>query len=197
MHKNGKQKSFDSSTEDTDPSYSTLTDSPNPPRTKSTGNNKDGKNALSKSFTIGRVDKSYPSLHQGFLTKQGGNFKSWRKRFFTLRSNKVLYYYRDINKEPQGEVDLNDPTFSIREGVSEDCCWAKVPLDRSMVLLTKGRTYFLFAETANESERWMEAIREMTRRPTIWDNKTKKSSTLPGMSENNNNNNNNTSLVSL
>ena len=188
MSKSDRQKSFDSSAEETDPSktglYCLLTDEPvpitNPSRSKSAGSNKDNKNVLTKTFSIGKCVKSFQTIHQGFLTKQGGNIKNWKKRFFTLRTNQVLYYYRDIAKDPLGEIDLNDSNFSIREGTLEDGCWSKISLDRCMVMVTKLRKYYLYSETIHETDKWIETIREAIHKPISWENKNKKSFTLPG-----------------
>ncbi|KAI6658082.1 Auxilin-related protein 1-like [Oopsacas minuta] len=125
-----------------------------------------------------RMDKTYPSVHQGFLTKQGGTIKNWKKRFFTLRTNKVLYYYRDINKEPQGEIDLNDNLFSIRAGSCEDGCWSKIPFKRTLVLDTTNRRYYLYSETVQEADTWLERITNVRNKPNT-PNVKEKSQTLP------------------
>ena len=129
-----------------------------------------------------RPDKNYVTIHQGFLTKQGGAIKSWRKRFFTLRANNVLYYYRDVNKDPQGEIDLKDHNLSIRPGVLEDGCWSKIPLERTIVVETANRKYYLFSETVIEAVSWLEMLKDVTSKPNVPTNKAK-SSTLPGMFE--------------
>ena len=196
MHKNEREKSLDSSTEEIiDPPsssglYFTLDDDTvvvenKPTRSKSIGGGKENKCSFSRPNSgVTKCDKLFQSIHHGFLTKQGGNIKNWKKRFFTLRTNKVLYYYRDINKDPQGEIDLNEPSFEIREGTCEDGCWSKIPLERTMVLVTRVRRYYLYSETVHEADKWIETIREVTRKPTIWETKAKKSYTLPGRKHN-------------
>lgn len=126
-----------------------------------------------------RPDKIHAPIHQGFLTKQGGAIKSWRRRFFTLRANNVLYYYKDVNKDPQGEIDLRDGTLRIRQGVCEDGCWYKIPLERTIVVETANRKYYLFSETVIEAVSWLEMLKEATNTQAIHTQKTK-SSTLPG-----------------
>lgn len=37
------------------------------------------------------------NLREGWMIKQGGRYKSWKKRFFKLKSN-CLTYHKDINK---------------------------------------------------------------------------------------------------
>lgn len=31
-------------------------------------------------------------LKEGWLTKQGGRYKSWKKRYFALRESRLVYY---------------------------------------------------------------------------------------------------------
>ena len=124
-----------------------------------------------------KLDKVHRSTHQGFLTKQGGSIKNWRKRFFTLRANNILYYYRDINKDPQGGVDLNEEGVKVRYGVAEDTCYVgRVPLDRTVVIDTIGRKYYLYSETVGEAKKWLEVLGGVIKHP----HEQKKSSTLPG-----------------
>ena len=127
-----------------------------------------------------RLDKNFLPIHQGFLTKQGGAIKSWRKRFFTLRTNNVLYYYRDVSKDPQGEIDLKDESLNIRGGTCEDGCWSKIPLERTIVVETTNRKYYLFSETVIEAVSWLGMLRDVTSKQNCQTHKAK-SSTLPGM----------------
>jgi len=47
-------------------------------------------------------------LRQGFMLKEGGGFKSWKRRWFILRHN-ILYYYKDPQDiKSQGVVPLQD-----------------------------------------------------------------------------------------
>jgi len=47
-------------------------------------------------------------LRQGFMLKEGGGIKSWKRRWFVLRHN-ILYYYKDPQDiKSQGVVPLQD-----------------------------------------------------------------------------------------
>ena len=46
---------------------------------------------------------SQNNIKCGWLKKQGGVVKSWRKRWFTLKGDQLYYYIsEDENKSPQG-----------------------------------------------------------------------------------------------
>ena len=152
--------------------------------TENNNNNNNNYTNRSKFYTKTsyRLDKNFLPIHQGFLTKQGGAIKSWRKRFFTLRTNNVLYYYRDVSKDPQGEIDLKDESLNIRRGICEDVCWSKIPLERTIVVETTNRKYYLFSETVMEAVSWLGMLRDVTSKQNCETHKSK-SSTLPGMLE--------------
>lgn len=38
----------------------------------------------------------------GWLTKRGGRFKTWKKRFFILIQHNLFYYVKDTDKHPKG-----------------------------------------------------------------------------------------------
>lgn len=51
--------------------------------------------------------------HQGYLTKEGGKHKSWRKRWFILTDNCLYYFKNPSDKEPLGIIPLEN--LEIRE----------------------------------------------------------------------------------
>ena len=49
-----------------------------------------------------QVNSKDKVLMKGYLYKQGGNYKSWTKRYFVLQSD-VLYYYENADAiKPKG-----------------------------------------------------------------------------------------------
>lgn len=42
--------------------------------------------------TTGTAAVPSPVIYEGYLTKQGGNFKTWRRRWFSVRSKQMLYF---------------------------------------------------------------------------------------------------------
>ena len=51
--------------------------------------------------------------HQGYLTKEGGKHKSWRKRWFILTDNCLYYFKSPSDKEPLGIIPLEN--LEVRE----------------------------------------------------------------------------------
>ena len=51
--------------------------------------------------------------HQGYLTKEGGKHKSWRKRWFILADNCLYYFKSPSDKEPLGIIPLEN--LEVRE----------------------------------------------------------------------------------
>ncbi|UYV83520.1 PLEKHH2 [Cordylochernes scorpioides] len=57
----------------------------------------------------------------GYLTKLGGKFKTWRRRWFVLREGALLYYksQHDMYRKPQGRIVLDETCrISRSEGAS-------------------------------------------------------------------------------
>lgn len=54
---------------------------------------------------------------KGYLTKQGGRVKTWKKRWFVLTNNNSLYYFRspDDEKNPLGWFPLENLTITIEK----------------------------------------------------------------------------------
>ncbi|XP_076804933.1 phosphatidylinositol 3,4,5-trisphosphate-dependent Rac exchanger 1 protein-like isoform X1 [Clavelina lepadiformis] len=87
---------------------------------------------------------------QGFLTKRGGNVKSWKIRWFTLRSNELKYF-----DEPVDEKALN----------TLDVCQCKCVCDTDnrmkpncFGLVFDDRTYFIYATNQSEKVEWMNLL---------------------------------------
>jgi len=118
---------------------------------------------------------------KGFLVKEGGNFKSWKKRWCCLK-NGSLIYSKSQNSGELGIIDLRNVTVVK----SSD---ARPKKKYVFEMVTPVRTYFLCAETQNERDSW---IKELTAEKERLENKSQSSraSTSPA------NNPNSTSLSS-
>jgi len=92
------------------------------------------------------------SEKEGFLTKQGGGHKSWKKRYFVLKTNFICYYKDSKNlSHPQGVIDLNDSSvrmapFDIAK--KKHCFEVVTPL----------RTFCCRASSDEEVDGWIKAI---------------------------------------
>jgi hypothetical protein len=91
-------------------------------------------------------------IHSGFLSKKGErNMFSWKKRFFTLKSNGDLIYY-----ETQGATQsLGTVPISAIAICSTD---PKSPLHFVVQAQQNARKYCMKAETADECSAWVSKI---------------------------------------
>jgi RAC serine/threonine-protein kinase len=89
----------------------------------------------------------------GFLTKEGGRWKSWKKRWFVLK-NDLIYYSKKQNSAELGIIRLagvkpEEVYISSRKGKA-NCFEIK----------TANRTFFLCAESEKERDDWIKVIRQ-------------------------------------
>lgn len=96
------------------------------------------------------------STMEGWLTKQGHRVKNWKKRWFVLKKNLLLYYGGEDDAEPKGVVDLCEALAVDRDGPD-----SKHSLHALHISLGGGKKhYFLQAETATAVDAWHSAIQE-------------------------------------
>jgi len=85
---------------------------------------------------------------EGFLTKQGGVFRTWKQRWFTLDGNLLSYFKDKSDSNPAGKIDLSVYSFEI---IGEEVMQKK----NCFKLYGPGlRTYYLYAETRANLEQW-------------------------------------------
>jgi hypothetical protein len=94
---------------------------------------------------------SEPSIKEGWLTKQGGAIKTWKKRWFVLRSSSLSYYKEQKDTVPQGTIDL---TTCLSCGPSTK----KVSKGFLFDVTTQPRVYVANAATEEEMQDWIDAI---------------------------------------
>lgn len=98
-------------------------------------------------------------LFSGVLYKCGGKVKSWNKRFFVLKDDYCLYYYKDTSKGHLGAISLRDTKFKVRKGEASDVSWPKnADLVRSFVVVTNQRTYCMYSDRRDETEDWIRML---------------------------------------
>jgi len=86
---------------------------------------------------------------QGFLVKEGGNIKTWRKRWCVLKAGSV-YYHKKQNGNELGIIHLANVTLvrpSQRKGKKH--CFE---------IWTPERTYYMCATSDNDRDSWIEAL---------------------------------------
>jgi len=95
-------------------------------------------------------------MKRGFLSKQGGSWSSWNKRYFVL-ANDVLYYY----KQQPADIDLPEGGICVD---SADIQLGEERVKRKYVftILTPDRSYFIQANNEAEMNEWMAALLSIT-----------------------------------
>ena len=54
------------------------------------------------------TSKDVPVVKEGWLWKQGGRYKSWKRRWFILNDNCLYYFEFTTDKEPRGIIPLEN-----------------------------------------------------------------------------------------
>lgn len=98
-------------------------------------------------------------LFSGVLHKVGGKVKTWNKRFFILKSDYCLYYFKDTTKGPLGTISLRDPKFKARKGEAGDISWPRnTKLNCTMAVVTSHRTYYVYCSYDHEIDEWIRML---------------------------------------
>ena len=90
-------------------------------------------------------------LKEGWATKQGGFWKTWKRRWFVL-SGKTLEYSKQPGVQSQGKIDLNEVS---EIGIAFQC--KKGP---SLQMVTPERTYLMVLQNENEVNEWIDILRK-------------------------------------
>jgi len=91
--------------------------------------------------------------HEGWMTKQGGSVKSWKRRWFILKGPN-LYYFKASRPETemQGVIELTPTSFVKPQ--------AKHGKSQAFAVGSQGqkRVFFMYADQDSESVSWMKSI---------------------------------------
>lgn len=86
----------------------------------------------------------------GFMVKEGGSIKTWKKRYFLLK-NGELAYYKDKGAEELGRIPLATCSgIIIADKRKRPNCFE---------IMTSNRLYAFSCETENERKEWVDALR--------------------------------------
>jgi len=106
---------------------------------------------------ISKITVANSYTKSGYLTKQGGSYKSWKTRFCVLKGT-YLYYFKDpSDKEPKGRVKLAGQMIRLltpREAQSI------VEKENVIQIYTSERTWYLYAEHEQEASEWAIVLRK-------------------------------------
>ncbi|KAH7828215.1 putative pleckstrin homology domain-containing family H [Monocercomonoides exilis] len=111
------------------------------------------------------------SLYAGWLTKEAGSGKNWRKRFFVLTKKEMKYYKDRSATEPQGSFPIAGATFVIPPQSYQPTgtrnpfasflptsSTGQIPFLFTIETGDKIRTYRLQARNAEEFKLWKQQI---------------------------------------
>jgi len=90
--------------------------------------------------------------HTGWMTKQGGSWKSWKKRWFVLKSTSLYYFKTQADGDVTGVIPLTQESFVKKEAVKKG--------GRKFLFAvgTTNRVYFMHPETETEQNEWIHHI---------------------------------------
>lgn len=91
-------------------------------------------------------------LKSGWMSKQGGAIKNWKKRYLVLRPG-ILYYFKDGDAvEPQGVIILENAT--VEPGTKANSAGK----ENAMLVYTPVRTYLVVLPSAVERDEWIDSV---------------------------------------
>jgi len=90
---------------------------------------------------------------EGYLTKRGIVVKNWKRRWFVQQGSLLLYYKKQSDPFPAGEILLNEAT-------QIDCLAESVDNKAfCFVIKTPGREFFISADNGKEMYDWIQSMR--------------------------------------
>ena len=93
-----------------------------------------------------------PITKSGWLKKQGGSWKSWKKRFFVIDGTKLKYFKNEKDSNPKGVVNLE---LSSNIKATQVAKYKNKP---AFQIQTPSRTYYCVSETSIQRDSWIEAL---------------------------------------
>jgi len=94
----------------------------------------------------------------GWLTKEGGSVKSWKKRFCVIEGEELVYYKKENKKEKMGSILLQGEHIKIQSKPNykgRKFCFE---------VITPQRTYHCVANTETEMNLWIEALKQVLKK---------------------------------
>eukprot|EP01124_Arcella_intermedia_P006532 TRINITY_DN13869_c0_g2_i2.p1 TRINITY_DN13869_c0_g2~~TRINITY_DN13869_c0_g2_i2.p1 ORF type:complete len:451 (-),score=106.98 TRINITY_DN13869_c0_g2_i2:43-1395(-) len=86
----------------------------------------------------------------GWVTKEGGSYKSWKKRWMVIEGNEVAYYKKESKKDKCGVIPLVGATAQPVQYKKKFC----------FEIVTPHRTFYVCANSDAEVEKWNKALNE-------------------------------------
>eukprot|EP01126_Amoeba_proteus_P012707 TRINITY_DN1524_c0_g1_i8.p1 TRINITY_DN1524_c0_g1~~TRINITY_DN1524_c0_g1_i8.p1 ORF type:complete len:378 (-),score=76.50 TRINITY_DN1524_c0_g1_i8:842-1975(-) len=96
-----------------------------------------------------------PADKDGWLTKQGGSYKNWKRRWFILKGENIYYFKTKKDSDMTGVIPLTKESFVKRDPTSKKKnCFA---------VGTVKRVYFMFPDPdrPGDTEEWIQKIQSV------------------------------------
>eukprot|EP00029_Vermamoeba_vermiformis_P006300 TRINITY_DN2431_c0_g1_i1.p1 TRINITY_DN2431_c0_g1~~TRINITY_DN2431_c0_g1_i1.p1 ORF type:complete len:655 (+),score=165.37 TRINITY_DN2431_c0_g1_i1:48-2012(+) len=95
--------------------------------------------------------------YSGYLTKRGDTVKSWKKRWFVLKDNRLAYYAKKEDQQPKGSIPLGGT--DVKVSTEETAQRVKgCPSPAMFEIATPGRVFYIEAESTEDMEKWLGVI---------------------------------------
>ncbi|XP_038064245.1 cytohesin-1-like [Patiria miniata] len=107
---------------------------------------------------------------EGWLMKQGGRYKNWKRRWFILTDNCLYYFEYTTDKEPRGIIPLENLQIREMEDSKKPHCFELFAADGRDIIKAcktdadgkvvegKHNIYRMSASTVEEKEAWIKSI---------------------------------------
>lgn len=99
-------------------------------------------------ITLKQSNSNMAPSYEGWCTKLGYVFKTWKRRWFVLKGSTITYF-TSPNGKLKGTISLDGSTFKVDKD-------SKKP--NSFTITTPGRVYYIFADLKEEATAWINAI---------------------------------------
>eukprot|EP01119_Soliformovum_irregulare_P012190 TRINITY_DN3150_c5_g1_i1.p1 TRINITY_DN3150_c5_g1~~TRINITY_DN3150_c5_g1_i1.p1 ORF type:complete len:634 (-),score=234.50 TRINITY_DN3150_c5_g1_i1:44-1945(-) len=99
----------------------------------------------------------------GWLTKQGGRIKTWRRRWFVLQDNRMYYYRSQKDPVPQGFIPLEHCHMRLVHTNNKKHCFEI--FDPKQPFSKTHPSFFVYADSEAEMQQWMKRLRTLGQKP--------------------------------
>jgi len=108
---------------------------------------------------------------EGWLSKQGGRYKSWKRRWFILNDNCLYYFEFTTDKEPRGIIPLENIKIREVQDRNKQHCFELYSSGNEVikacktdsegkVVEGKHTVYRMSASTEDEKDEWIKCIQQ-------------------------------------
>lgn len=120
--------------------------------------------AANKSHVKSKFASVLKFERHGYLIKQGGTYKTWKKRYFVLKNAWFMYFRNEQDSldsigQPLGVISLSE-LISVSHRSSGGSASTH---DWCIMLETQNRIFYLRAETAADFHGWMDVLQAFLR----------------------------------